>query len=145
MATTPTFDVTARKFHQIVTVVVLAIAFILSDHSGWVLTALMGVVMIGGRFFWPLDIFRQFVWRVAEPVHLLQRVEVQEDHTTRRIARVLGGAVMLLSALLVAVGAAVAGWVILLPIAVMIALDGLFSFCALCWVTYRFGIVAVQH
>ena len=90
--------------------------------------------MLVGRFWWPADVVRQFVWRVAEPRGLLRRVERHEDRATRRIARVLGGAVWLVCAVLIALGAATLGWVLAFTVSVMVVLDAALDFCALCFV-----------
>jgi polyferredoxin len=121
------FDVTARKFHQGVCVALLALAFVLGARSGLWLVALVGAVLLLGRFWWPADIFRQFNWRVLEPAGILKRREAQEDHETRRIARVLGGAVLLVSAALLGVNWLWA-WLLVAAMAVMIFLDAAFDF-----------------
>jgi len=77
---------------------------------------------------------RQAVWRVLEPAGILKRDDVQEDHETRRIARILGGSLWLIAAGLILAGNAVLGWVIAVPIAVMVGLDASLNFCALCFV-----------
>ena len=120
------FDASARKFHQIVSVALLALGYVLGPPGAW-LVALVAIVFLLGRFWWPADIFRQLAWRALEPAGLLPRRDVVEDHTTRRIARVLGGAGLLLAAALVAVGQQ-AGWIIVGGLAVMIFLDGAFDF-----------------
>ncbi len=137
-ATLPSYDITARKTHQFTMLVLLAVGFVLGDQSGWMLLALAGAIMLVGRFWWPADVVRQFVWRVAEPAGWLKRIERHEDHQTRRIARVLGGLAWLLSAALLLVRASVLGWAIAALIAVMVALDALFDFCALCFVVAFF-------
>ena len=121
------FDVTARKFHQGVCVALLAIGFVLGARSGLWLVALVGVVLLLGRFWWPADIFRQFNWRVLEPAGILKRREAQEDHETRRIARVMGGAVLLVSAALLGVNWLWA-WLLVAAMGVMIFLDAAFDF-----------------
>lgn len=137
------YDVTARKFHQGACVLLLACAFVLgSTVAAWVV-AFVGVVMLAGRFWWQADIFRQFVWRVLEPAGVLRRREVQEDHDTRRIARVLGGVVFLACAVLLAVGQ-VWAWLGVAAIAVMILLDATFDFCVLCAITYRIARLRTQ-
>src|SRR6267154_115181 len=111
----PLYDRTARKAHQ------------------WAMVALVligGVVMLAGRFWWPADVVRQLTWRVLEPAGILKRDDVQEDHETRRVARIIGGVIWLLAALLLSVNPVLA-WVITVPIAVMVALDASLNFCAL--------------
>lgn len=121
------FDVTARKFHQGMCVALPAVGFVLGARSGLWLVALVGAVLLLGRFWWPADIFRQFNWRVLEPSGILKRQEAQEDHATRRIARVLGGAVLLVSAALLGVNWYWA-WLPVAAMGVMIFLDAAFDF-----------------
>lgn len=121
------FDVTARKFHQGVCVALLAVGFVLGARSGLWLVALVGAVLLLGRFWWPADIFRQFTWRVLEPAGLLERREAQEDHETRRIARVMGGTVLLVSAVLLGASWFWA-WLLVAVMAIMIFLDAAFDF-----------------
>jgi hypothetical protein len=118
-------------------VVLVALAFVLGEPRGLWPLALAGAIMLVGRFWWPADLVRQFVWRVAEPAGWLRRLEREEDHATRRIARVLGGAVWLASAGLVASGYAPVGWVLAGLVAVMVGLDASVDFCALCFVLAR--------
>jgi hypothetical protein len=144
MAADGIYDVTARRVHQATCVALLALGFVLSTPADIWLTAFVGVVMLAGRFWWPADIFRQFTWRVLEPAGILRRHEVQEDHDTRRIARTIGGIVLLAGAALLAAGTA-AGWILIAPIAVMIALDAVFNFCVLCFLTYQVGRLQTQQ
>ncbi|HXM56458.1 MAG TPA: DUF4395 family protein [Candidatus Dormibacteraeota bacterium] len=129
----PLFDVTARKVHQWAMVGLIVIAFVVQGSLAVALLALAGLVMLIGRYWWPADVFRQLTWRVLEPAGVLTRNEVHEDHDTRRLARVIGGACWLVSALLLTVGVPVVAWVIALAIAVMVVLDAAVSFCVLCY------------
>src|SRR5690242_10306356 len=140
-----TFDVTARKAHQWTMIVLVALGFVLGEPLGAIPLALAGAIMLVGRFWWPADLVRQFVWRLAEPAGWLPRVEREEDHATRRVARVLGGIVWLLDALLVLNGFAAIGWVLAGAIAVMVALDASVDFCALCFVVARLDRVGLRH
>jgi hypothetical protein len=132
----PLFDVTARKVHQWSMVALVVIGFLLggvSAAAGAVPLVAAGIVMLVGRFWWPADVFRQLTWRVLEPAGALRRREVREDHEVRRVARVIGGVVWLLSAALLLLGAPVEAWVIAFAIAVMVVLDAAVDFCALCF------------
>src|SRR5689334_15083387 len=134
-----TFDVTARKAHQWTMVALMVIGFIIGEPRGGLALLAAGAIMLVGRFWWPADLVRQFVWRVAEPAGWLPRVEREEDHTTRRLARSMGGIVWLLCATLVLSGTAVPlAWVLSGLIAAMVALDASLDFCALCFVVARF-------
>jgi hypothetical protein len=131
------YDVTARKAHQWTMVGLVALGFVLGEPRGAFPLVLAGAIMLLGRFWWPADVVRQFVWRIAEPAGWLTRVDREEDHATRRVARVLGGAIWLLSAGLLFTGLATVGWVLTAAIAVMVALDASVDFCALCFVMAR--------
>src|SRR5438128_11875244 len=124
------FDVTARKAHQWTMIVLVALAFVFGEPLGALPLALAGAIMLVGRFWWPADVVRQFVWRVAEPAGWLVRVERDEDHATRRVARILGGVVWLLCAGLLLVGLSALAWVLAAAIGVMVALDASIDFCA---------------
>jgi len=128
----PLYDRTARKAHQWTMVVLVLAGLILGGIPGTVLLAIAGAIMLAGRFWWPADVVRQLTWRVLEPAAILKRDDVHEDHETRRIARIIGGAIWLLAALLLSVNPVIA-WVITVPIAVMVALDASLNFCALCF------------
>ena len=132
-----TFDVTARKAHQWTMVALIAVGFVLGDRAGAGALMMAGLIMLLGRFWWPADLVRQFVWRVAEPAGWLPRIEREEDHATRRVARVLGGGVWLLGAGLIVGGFASAAWLLAVAIAVMVALDAAVDVCVLCFVVAR--------
>ena len=129
----PLYDRTARKAHQWTMVVLVAAGLILQGAAGTILIAAAGLVMLAGRFWWPADIVRQLVWRALEPAGLLKRDDVHEDHETRRVARVIGGAIWLIAAASMFAGNPVLAWVLSMPIAVMVALDASLDFCALCF------------
>lgn len=131
------YDVTARKAHQWTMVGLIVVGFVLGEPTGALPLALAAAIMLLGRFWWPADVVRQFVWRVAEPAGWLARRDREEDHTTRRIARVLGGLVWLLCAAMVLAGFATAAWVLAGLIAVMVVLDAALDFCALCFALAR--------
>ncbi|HXN57409.1 MAG TPA: DUF4395 family protein [Candidatus Angelobacter sp.] len=128
----PLYDRTARKAHQWTMVVLVLAGLILGGFGGTALLAIAGVIMLAGRFWWPADVVRQLTWRVLEPAGILKRDDVHEDHETRRIARIIGGVIWLVAALLLTVNPVLA-WVITIPIAVMVALDASLNFCALCF------------
>ena len=129
----PVYDRTARKAHQWTMIALVAAGLVLQGAAGGGLVAIAGAIMLVGRFWWPADVVRQLVWRVLEPAGILKREDVHEDHETRRIARTIGGTVWLIAAGLILAGNVVLGWVISVPIAVMVALDASLNFCALCF------------
>src|ERR1700693_4986962 len=130
----PLYDRTARKAHQWTMVVLVVAGLILQGVPGGLLLTLAGAIMLAGRFWWPADVVRQLVWRVLEPAGVPTRGAVDEDHETRRIAAVLGGAIWLIAAASLLADNPILAWVLTLPIAVMVALDASVDFCALCFV-----------
>lgn len=129
----PLYDVTARKAHQWAMLALLASGFLIGGLDGAIPVAIAGGIMLVGRFWWPADVVRQFVWRVLEPRGVLRRFEAHEDHETRRIARVMGGLVWIASAALIVTGITVLGWALTAIIAMMVFLDASFDFCGLCF------------
>ena len=133
----PLYDRTARKAHQWTMVVLVAAGLILQGMAGSLLIAIAGTIMLVGRFWWPADVVRQFVWRALEPAGLLKRDDVHEDHETRRVARVIGGAIWLIAAAFLLAGIPAVTWVLSIPIGVMVALDASLDFCALCFLVVQ--------
>ncbi|HEX9096141.1 MAG TPA: DUF4395 family protein [Candidatus Dormibacteraeota bacterium] len=134
----PLYDRTARKAHQWSMVGLVAGGLILGGIPGVVLLASAGAIMLAGRFWWPADVIRQLTWRVLEPAGILRRDDVHEDHETRRIARIIGGVIWLVAAVLLEVNPVLA-WVVTVPIAAMVALDASLNFCALCFFLAQLG------
>jgi hypothetical protein len=134
----PVYDITARKVHQWGMLLLLAIGFLAGEPVGAILVAVAGAIMLVGRFWWPADVVRQFTWRVLEPRGIVKRIDRHEDRITRRMARTLGGAIWLLSAVLIAIPAtSPAGWVLTWLIGGMVALDATVDFCVLCFVFHQ--------
>ena len=133
----PRYDRTARRAHQWTMVVLVAAGLILQGVAGSLLIAIAGGIMLVGRFWWPADVVRQLVWRALEPAGLLKRDDVHEDHETRRVARMIGGAIWLIAAAFLLAGIPAVTWVLSLPIAVMVALDASLDFCALCFLVVQ--------
>jgi len=142
---TPVYDRTARKAHQWTMVALVAAGLILQGIAGTLLLTLAGVIMLAGRFWWPADVVRQLVWRVLEPAGVLKRDDVQEDHETRRVARILGGMIWLLAAVSMLAGNPILAWVLTLPIAVMVSLDASLDFCALCFIVAQLNRRGIQR
>lgn len=140
----PTYDITARRAHQWTMVTLVVAAFVLEGIQAPMLLAIAGTIMLAGRFWWPADLVRQLVWRVLEPAGILRRYEVHEDRETRRLARLLGGAVWLLAAALLLLNISVLAWALALAIAAMVGLDASVDFCTLCFLFMRlerFGLL----
>ena len=130
-------DVTARKTHQYTVVAVALLGLLVGGGVGMALLALDGAVMLVGRFWGPADVFRQFVWRVAEPRGWLTPRLVPEEFGTRRIARALGGGAFFVIAAALYAGNAALAWIVAVPLCAMILFDATANFCALCFVNFQ--------
>ena len=129
----PTYDLTARKAHQWAMVLLVAGAFVLEGRLAPLLLAIAGTIMVAGRFWWPADVVRQLVWRVLEPAGILHRHDAHEDRETRRLARLIGGTVWLVAAVLMVANLYALAWALAFGIAIMVALDASADFCTLCF------------
>src|SRR5919202_162939 len=116
-------DVTACKAHQYTVVALAALGLVAGGGWGVALLALDGAVMLAGRFWRPADVFRQFVWRVAEPWGWLAPRMVPEELGTRRVARALGGGAFFAIAAALHAGNTLLEWIIAVPLCAMIAFD----------------------
>ncbi len=133
------FDLTARRFHQWGVILLTAIAFVLDGTAGGALMVAIGLVMVVGRFRDEADLIRGFYQSFLRPRGILREDWAVEDRATRRVARVLGGTAQIVGgALLLAGGYGAIAWGLIGLITAMIALDALFSFCALCFVVHQF-------
>lgn len=130
-------DLTARKVHQYTVVGLAVLALVLGGPAGASLLVLDGLVMAVGRFWRPADLFRQVVWRIAQPRGWLAPVLVPEDLGTRRVARVLGGVALLAMAAATAAGDRLLAAGIGVPLLAMILADAAASFCALCFLHFQ--------
>ena len=129
-------DVTARKVHQYAVVGIMVLSLLIGGPVGAALLIIDGVVMLAGRFWGPADVFRQIVWRIAQPRGWLQPNLVPEDMTTRRVARVMGGVWLLVTGAVVYSSNMLLATVLVVPLAAMILSDAAINFCALCFVYF---------
>ena len=139
-------DVTARRAHQfgVVGLSVLGIAFawiVPEMPTGGILLLAAGVIMGVGRYWTGADIFRQFVWRVAEPRGWVQADLVPEAMATRRVARVIGGLVLGAAALLAFADETVAATALTGMLVPMMLLDATASICLLCIARVQFRML----
>src|SRR2546428_8467282 len=100
-------------------VALVAAGFLLGGSEAVVVLAVAGLIMLLGRFWWPLDVVRQLTWRLLEPYGLRRRREVQEGHERRRMGRVLGGAVWLVAGALLLLHLPLAAWTLAFLVAGM--------------------------
>jgi hypothetical protein len=130
-------DVTARRVHQFgvvaLSVTGTALAWASPEAPVGALVILAAAVIMGvGRYWAGADLFRQFTWRVVEPRGWLRANPVPEAMATRRVARVMGGAVLATAAGLAFVGEVVPATALVAILVPMMLLDAIASICLLC-------------
>ena len=130
-------DVTARRVHQFGVVALAvtgtALAWAAPEVPAGALVIMAAAVIMGvGRYWAGADLFRQFVWRVAEPRGWLRANPVPEAMATRRVARVIGGAVLATAATLALAGEVVPATALVAILVPMMLLDATASICLLC-------------
>jgi hypothetical protein len=136
----PTHDDTARRLHQWAMLGLVVAGYLVGSRLGAGLLAVASAIMLVGLVWWPADLVRQILWRVADPAGWRRRQATHADHAGRRMARALGGATWLLAVVLIVVGAAQAGWVLAGVIGVLVGLDAAVDFCGLCFVVAQLDL-----
>lgn len=127
-------DRNAIKFNQVWTALVALVAFV----GDWpalagALAAVMAVAT--ARPSWGL--FRVLYQRVALPLGLLRPNVVDDDPAPHRFAQGVGAAVLVAGYAALRAGAAMAGWGLVLLVAVLALVNVIFDFCAGCFIYYQ--------
>jgi Domain of unknown function (DUF4395) len=131
-------DLNALRTNQVLIVAIVIVAYVLGTNlgSGLIVSALAISMSLGALRpgTGPLQLLYKHVILRTGLVHPNPRAE---DPAPHRFAQVVGGAFLMASAVLLLVGASVAGW-ILAWIVVALALTNLvFGFCAGCFVFFQ--------
>jgi len=135
-------DVTAIKFSQGSIVTLTLLAFLLDQP--WLL-AFVGVVLAIGTI-WPQGtLFKQLYYRILKPAGLLKPNVIEDDPAPHRFAQGMAATFLLLASLILLVfDAPVLGWGLAGLVAVLAAVNLVFSFCAGCFTYYqlaRLGLI----
>jgi hypothetical protein len=135
-------DVTAIKFSQGSIVTLTLLAFLLDQP--W-LVALVGMVLAIGTI-WPQGtLFKQLYNKVFKPAGLLKPSVIEDDPAPHRFAQGMAATFLLLASLILLLfDALVLGWGLAGLVAVLAAVNLVFSFCAGCFTYYqlaRLGLV----
>ena len=135
------FDRSVLKVGQVFTiglnVVAFALGFVLQVRYAWVLSLLVGLIMLGGIANPNLALFKQFYLRVLKPRGIVKPNVVQEDATPHQFAQGVGGSFLLASALAFLFGATEVGWVLVWIVIVLAFVNFAFDFCVGCQVYFQ--------
>jgi uncharacterized membrane protein YecN with MAPEG domain len=135
-------DVTAIKFSQGCIVALTVLAFLL-DQSWLVL--FVGLVLVAGTIWSSGNLFKLFYTKVLAPAGLLKPRIVEDDPAPHRFAQGMAATFLLLASVaLLLLDLPVLGWGLAGLVALLAAVNVLFSFCAGCFTYYqlaRLGLI----
>jgi hypothetical protein len=118
-------------------VVAFALGFVLQLRYAWVLSLIVGLIMLGGIANPNLALFRQFYLQVLKPRGVVKPNVVQEDATPHQFAQGVGGSFLLASAVAFLLGAAEVGWVLVWIVIVLAFVNFAFDFCVGCQMYFQ--------
>jgi hypothetical protein len=118
-------------------VVAFALGFVLQVRYAWVLSLIVGLIMLGGIANPNLALFRQFYLQVLKPRGVVKPNVVQEDATPHQFAQGVGGSFLLASAVAFLLGATEVGWVLVWIVIVLAFVNFAFDFCVGCQMYFQ--------
>jgi hypothetical protein len=118
-------------------VVAFALGFVLQLRYAWVLSLIVGLIMLGGIANPNLALFRQFYLQVLKPRGVVKPNVVQEDATPHQFAQGVGGSFLLASAVAFLLGATEVGWVLVWIVIVLAFVNFAFDFCVGCQMYFQ--------
>lgn len=127
-------DQSALRVNQAFIISLLVLAFIL---NGWILAALVCLVMLLGTAFPKLSLFKQIYHRLLKPAGLLKPDVISDNPEPHRFAQGFGGVVLGLALVAAILGQALLGWILVWLVIVLAALNLFLGFCAGCFVYYQ--------
>jgi hypothetical protein len=130
-------DHAALRVNQSFIIGLLALAFV----ANWLwLVALVALVMLLGTAVPQAALFPLIYRHLLRPAGLVKPDPVSDDPAPHRFAQGLGGAVVLLAALALWLGAPLVGWALAGLVIFLAALNLFVGFCAGCFVYYQLGL-----
>jgi hypothetical protein len=135
------FDRSVLKTNQVGIIALNLLAFVFQQP--W-LVAFVAAVMLAGAADPRLALFQQFYVRVLKPAGLVKPRVVLDDPAPHRFAQALGGAFLVAATLALAVGAALAGWVLVGLVVALAFVNFAFDFCVGCQLFFllaRAGVI----
>lgn len=135
------FDRSVLKVGQVfimsVNVLAFALGFVLQVKYAWLLSTLIGLIMLGGLANPNLALFKRLYLGVLKPRGVVKPNVVQEDATPHQFAQGVGGAFLMVASLAFLVDAAAAGWVLVWIVIVLAFVNFAFDFCVGCQMYFQ--------
>ena len=129
-------DHTALKVNQASIIALLILAFLFDQ--AW-LVGLVSAVMLVGTLWPKAGLFKLFYAHVLKRAGILRPDIVADDPQPHLFAQGLGGVVLAASALALALGAAMLGWLLAGIVVALAAVNLLLHFCLGCFIYYQFA------
>jgi hypothetical protein len=135
------FDRSVLKVGQVFTmslnILAFALGFVLQVRYAWVLSLIVGLIMLAGIANPNLALFKQFYLRVLKPRGIVKPNVVQEDATPHQFAQGVGGSFLLAASAAFLAGASEVGWVLVWVVIVLAFVNFAFDFCVGCQVYFQ--------
>ena len=117
--------------------VAFALGFVLQVRYAWLLSTLVGLIMLGGIASPRVALFKQFYLKVLRPRGIVKPRVVQEDATPHQFAQGVGGAFVMAATVAFVAGADAAGWVLVWIVIVLAFINFAFDFCVGCQMYFQ--------
>jgi hypothetical protein len=126
-----------QAFIMGVNLLAFVLGFVLQVPWAWLLSPLVGVVMLLGVINPDLGLFRQLYIRVLRPRGMVRPRVVQEDAAPHQFAQVVGAVFLLADGLAFLAGAVAVGWVLAWIVVALAFLNFAFDFCVGCQMYFQ--------
>lgn len=126
-----------QAFIMGVNILAFALGFVLQLPWAWLLSPLVGVVMLVGVINPELGLFRQLYLRVLKPCGIVKPRVVQEDAAPHQFAQVVGAVFLLAAGAAFVAGVAAVGWVLAWIVVALAFLNFAFDFCVGCQMYFQ--------
>jgi hypothetical protein len=131
----PRVDRTALKVNQFFIVALLVVAFVVgASPAGLALVLFVMLVMAVGTAFPQAGLFKAIYLYGLKPAGLLKPRIIAEDPVQHLFAQGMGAAVLLVASILLAAGAAIAGWALVWIVIALALVNLVFDFCTGCFI-----------
>jgi hypothetical protein len=135
------FDRSVLKVGQVfimgLNVLAFALGFVLQVKGSWLLSPLVGLVMLAGVLNPEFGLFRQLYMRVLKPRGIVKPRVIEEDATPHQFAQAVGAAFLLGAGITFAVGATTLAWVLVWIVIALAFLNFAFDLCVGCQMYFQ--------
>lgn len=136
----PRVDQSAIKVSQASMITLLVVAFILDV---WPLVLVVAVLNTLGVISPQLDLYRHLYFRVLAPLGWVKPNVIPDHPEPHRFAKGVGAALAAAASLLLGLGVATVGWVLVWVLILLAGLNLVVGFCLGCFFYYQFSRMGV--